>query len=97
MARGCVRATAATSRGEGRPAGVEVRFQDEHDRVLLPTIVDTVIKAREALTRDLGATWPKPTRIVVVRDVALAQRDDGPRRTPPRRRPAPSRSRSGAA
>src|SRR5262249_48102487 len=26
-------------------------------------------KARDALTRDLGVTWPRPTRITVVRDL----------------------------
>src|SRR5262249_27054099 len=32
-------------------------------------IVETVVKARDALTRDLGVTWPRPTRITVVRDL----------------------------
>src|SRR5262249_49118004 len=32
-------------------------------------IVETVVKARDALTKDLGVTWPKPTRITVVRDL----------------------------
>jgi hypothetical protein len=63
-----VRATAAIVTETDEAAGVEVKFQDEHDKVLFPILVDTVIKAREALTRDLGVDWPKPTRVVVVRD-----------------------------
>lgn len=69
IARGCARVTAATVTEEDHEQGVWIRFQDEADRPLAPLLVDTVVKAREALTRDLGATWPKPTRIVVVRDL----------------------------
>ncbi|WP_394828370.1 tetratricopeptide repeat protein [Pendulispora albinea] len=69
IARGCARITAATVLDEDRDQGVWIRYQDENDRALTPLIVDTVVKARDALTRDLGATWPKPTRIVVVRDL----------------------------
>lgn len=69
IARGCVRVTAATLVVEDKGAQVWVRFQDEADRALMPLIVDTVVKAREALTRDLGVSWPMPTRIVVVRDL----------------------------
>jgi hypothetical protein len=68
IAKGCVRATAATILEKDEAAGVEVRFQDEHDRALFPLMVDTVVKAREAIARDLGTDFPKPTRIVVVRD-----------------------------
>ena len=35
----------------------------------MPLIVDTVNKARVALTRDLGVEWKRPTRITVVRDL----------------------------
>jgi hypothetical protein len=35
----------------------------------MPLMVDTVNKARAALTRDLGVEWKKPTRITVVRDL----------------------------
>ncbi len=69
IARGCVRATAATVVERDDARAVEIRFQDEFDRALAPLIVDTVVKAREALSRDLGVTWPKPTRITVVRDL----------------------------
>jgi len=69
IARGCARVTAATVLDEDREQGVWIRYQDEADRALTPVIVDTVVKARDALTRDLGASWPKPTRIVVVRDL----------------------------
>ena len=43
---------------------LEVRFQDKADRALMPMLADTVTKARDALTRDLGVTWPKPQRTV---------------------------------
>jgi len=69
IARGCARVTAATVVDKDDAHAVEVRYQDEADRALTPLIVETVIRAREALTRDLGATWPKPTRITVVRDL----------------------------
>ncbi len=69
IARGCVRVTAATVVDKDAVHAVEVRYQDEGDRALTPLIVETVVKARDALTRDLGVTWPKPTRITVVRDL----------------------------
>lgn len=69
IARGCARATAATIVEEDKPHSIVVRFQDEADRALLPLLVDTIVKARDQLTRDLGVDWPKPTRVVVVRDL----------------------------
>jgi hypothetical protein len=67
IARGCARVVAATVVERDNAQAVEVRFQDEHDRPLMPLLVETIVKARDALTRDLGVSWPKPTRIVVVR------------------------------
>ncbi|MDP9150195.1 MAG: hypothetical protein M3O36_09680, partial [Myxococcota bacterium] len=49
--------------------GIEVRWQDEHDRPLARLLFETVERARDVLTRDLGVDWPRPTRIVVVRDL----------------------------
>jgi hypothetical protein len=69
IARGCARVTAATMTERDEAAGVEVTWQDENDRALRPILIDTVVKAREALTRDLGVTWTRPMRIVVVRDL----------------------------
>jgi hypothetical protein len=69
IARGCQRVTAALAIDNDDEQGIEVRWQDEHDRALAPLIFETVTKAREALTRDLGVDWPRPTRIVVVRDL----------------------------
>lgn len=69
IARGCARVTAATVVDKNVEPSVEVRYQDEADRAMTPFIVETVVKARDALTRDIGATWPKPTRIIVVRDL----------------------------
>ena len=69
IAQGCARVTAATVVEKDEANQVEVRFQDENDRALMPMLTDSVVKARDALTRDLGVTWPKPTRVVVVRDL----------------------------
>lgn len=69
IARGCARVTAATIVEEDKAANVWVRFQDEADRALMPLIVDTIVKARDTLTHDFGVDWPKPTRVVVVRDL----------------------------
>ena len=69
IAQGCARVTAATVVEKDEARNLEVRFQDEADRALMPMLADTVTKARDALTRDLGVTWPKPTRVVVVRDL----------------------------
>lgn len=69
IARGCARVTAATLVERDDANAVELRYQDEADRPLAPFIIETVVKARLALTKDLGVTWPKPTRITVVRDL----------------------------
>jgi hypothetical protein len=69
IARGCARVTAATVVDTDDAHGVVVRYQDEGDRALTPLIVETVSLAREALTRDLGVSWPWPTRVTVVRDL----------------------------
>jgi hypothetical protein len=69
VARGCARVTAATVIEKDEAHALEVRYQDESDRALTPLIVATVASARDALARDLGVTWPHPTRITVVRDL----------------------------
>jgi hypothetical protein len=69
IARGCARVTAATAVDKDDAAGIVVRWHDENDRPLMPLMVETVAKARVALTRDLGVDWKKPTRITVVRDL----------------------------
>jgi hypothetical protein len=68
LARGCARVTALASLVKDETANVELTFQDPHDEALAPEIIRTVVRAREALTRDLGVTWPKPTRMTIVRD-----------------------------
>jgi len=68
IARGCSRVTAATTADRDDALGVDVQWQDERDAPLAPLLVDTVVRAREMLSRDLGVDWPKPTRVVVVRD-----------------------------
>jgi hypothetical protein len=69
VAKGCARVTAATVADVDDAHDVVVRYQDEQDRALTPLIVETVALARAALTRDLGVSWPKPTRVLVVRDL----------------------------
>lgn len=69
VARGCARVSAATVVDRDDAAGVVIRWHDEADRALMPLMVDTVNKARVALTRDLGVEWKRPTRITVVRDL----------------------------
>ena len=69
IARGCARATAATLVEEDKAKNIWVRFQDDADRAMMPLVVDTIVKARDTLTRDLGVDWPTPTRVVIVRDL----------------------------
>jgi hypothetical protein len=69
VARGCQRVTAALVGTTDSERGIEVRWQDEHDAAMAPLLFETVAKARDALSRDLGVDWPRPTRIVVVRDL----------------------------
>ncbi|MGO8996695.1 MAG: peptidase MA family metallohydrolase, partial [Polyangiaceae bacterium] len=69
IARGCARVAAATIVERDEARGIEIRFQDENDRAMAPVLVETVEKARASLERDLGVTWPRPMRIVVVRDL----------------------------
>jgi hypothetical protein len=69
IAHGCQRVTAALVADADEARGIQVLWQDEHDRALGPLLFDTVASARDALTRDLGVDWPRPTRVVVVRDL----------------------------
>ena len=69
IARGCQRVTAALVRDSDDGRAIEVLWQDEHDRSLGPLLMDTIAKARDTLSRDLGVDWPRPTRVVVVRDL----------------------------
>jgi hypothetical protein len=69
IARGCQRVTAALVDTTDEVRGIEVRWQDDHDTALAQVLLDTVEKARNALTRDLEVDWPRPTRVVVVRDL----------------------------
>jgi hypothetical protein len=69
VVHGCQRVTAALSSDVDEANGIVVFWQDEHDRGLAPLLMETVLKAREALSAHLGVDWPHPTRIVVVRDL----------------------------
>ncbi len=69
VARGCQRATASALVDRDEARGIEIHWQDDHDRPLGPILLETIAEARAALTRDLGVDWPRPTRVVVVRDL----------------------------
>ncbi len=69
IAHGCQRVTAGLASDREDARGIQVFWQDEHDRPLAPLLFETVSRARDALSRDLGVTWPLPTRVVVVRDL----------------------------
>ncbi|HSO35363.1 MAG TPA: hypothetical protein VLT33_22695, partial [Labilithrix sp.] len=69
VGRGCARVIAATVVDKDDANGIIIRYQDESDRVLTPLLVDTVVKARASLGKDLGVEWKRPTRITVVRDL----------------------------
>jgi hypothetical protein len=69
IARACARVTAATVIERDEKRGIEIHFQDEDDRALAPILEDTVERARASLERDLGVTWPRPTRVLIVRDL----------------------------
>jgi hypothetical protein len=69
IAAGCSRVTAATIVDRDEARGIEIRYQDDEDRALTPVLTDTIVKARDSLSRDLGVTWPRTTRFVVVRDL----------------------------
>ncbi len=69
VARGCARVTAATRVVADETNGVILRYQDAADEALGPLLVETVVKARAALSRDLGVDLKRPTRITVVRDL----------------------------
>lgn len=69
IARGCARVTAATTLERDDARAIVVRFQDDADRALMPLLVETVVRARDMLTRELHVDWPAPTRVTVVRDL----------------------------
>jgi|HubBroStandDraft_2_1064218.scaffolds.fasta_scaffold44030_2 hypothetical protein len=68
VAHGCARATAAVVVNRDDALGIDVQWQDERDAPLGPLLLETVAQARDMLSRDLGVDWPRPTRVVVVRD-----------------------------
>ena len=68
-ASGCQRVIAATVVDRDEARSIEIHWQNEHDRALAPWVFDTVARARDTLTRDLGVDWPRPTSIVVVSDL----------------------------
>ncbi|MBK9262520.1 MAG: hypothetical protein IPM54_22285 [Polyangiaceae bacterium] len=66
VARGCARSMAGTVTVEEE--GVRVRLQDDDDRALVPLIVDTALRTRTMLTKELGVELPLPIHVDLVRD-----------------------------
>lgn len=66
VARGCARSMAGVLTVEEQ--GVLIRLQDDDDRALVPLIVDTALRARTMLAKELGVELPLPVRIDFVRD-----------------------------
>lgn len=66
VARGCARSMAGTLTVEEQ--GVRVRLQDDEDRALVPLLVDTALRARTMLAKELGVELPLPVHIDLVRD-----------------------------
>jgi hypothetical protein len=69
VAEGCSSAMAGAESAVDEAHGVWVRFQNSHDRVLLPLIADTADRAATAIGRHLGTTLPRPLRIELVSDL----------------------------
>lgn len=70
VAEGCARAMAGAEVDIDAERGVWVRFQNAHDRVLLPLIAEVADRAATAIGKDLGALLPRPLRIELVSDLA---------------------------
>ncbi|HHH11869.1 MAG TPA: tetratricopeptide repeat protein, partial [Sorangium sp.] len=68
VAKGCARASAASTVRHDKTNGVWVRFQDAADEALFPLIVMVAVKARDTLAKDLGTRLPNPIRIDLLRD-----------------------------
>lgn len=69
LARRCAGATAGGVIVEDAERGVWIRLQDHRDRVLVPLIVASAARARDAIERHLGVDLPRPMRIDLVRDL----------------------------
>ncbi|NLE86924.1 MAG: hypothetical protein GX607_11045 [Myxococcales bacterium] len=69
LARRCAGATAGGVIVEDREHGIWIRLQDERDRVLVPLIVGSGARARDAIEAHLGVDLPRPMRIDLVRDL----------------------------
>jgi hypothetical protein len=69
LAKSCARATVAGFMVEDKKQGITIRFQDDADRVLAPYLIDTAVKARNAVAADIGIALLEPLRIDIVRDL----------------------------
>lgn len=69
LARRCAGVTAGGVVVEDKERGVWIRLQDEADRVLVPLLVASMVRARESLERHLGVDLPRPLRMDLVRDL----------------------------
>ncbi|MGC4093381.1 MAG: hypothetical protein QM756_36905 [Polyangiaceae bacterium] len=69
LAESCARATAAGFVIEDKARGLWLRVQDDADRALAPFLFDVAVKARDAISREVGIDLPRPLRIDLVRDL----------------------------
>lgn len=69
LARRCAAATAGGVVIEDVERGIWIRLQDEQDRVLVPLIVASAARARDAIERHIGVELPRPLRMDLVRDL----------------------------
>ncbi len=69
IAKSCARATAAGFVVDAPERGVWLRFQDDADRVLAPYLIETAVRARASIARDIGVELLAPLRIDIVRDL----------------------------
>lgn len=69
LARRCAAATAGGVVVENAEHGIWIRLQDEQDRVLVPLLVASAARARDAIEKDIGVELPRPLRMDLVRDL----------------------------
>ncbi|MEB2313067.1 MAG: hypothetical protein OZ921_01380 [Sorangiineae bacterium] len=69
VGRRCAGVIAGATVIEDAGSGIRLVLQDDADRVLVPFVTDVVVRARAHVEHDLGVRFPRPLRIVMVRDL----------------------------
>ncbi len=68
IATSCARIIAGATRRTDEGRGIEIIFQAPSDEGLFEELAMVIAQAREAITQELGVDWPRPTRLLIVRD-----------------------------